>query len=190
MSALTQALAEIDDLIRAGGKLMLRRGESLALPSTKPQGLYASFQSLPGIHDLTPSWNFAASPGKAFVPRDLSANYSDWVDIPSRGGKYPPSVGIASLIEMLGDAKVRSMVRQRKPEILPVLSELYPDVDWSRYMRDRYADSYSMLEGLAGMTARNNGFDSLVGLDRTRPGSSEISLLQDNLISPEYLSLF
>ncbi len=136
----------------------------------KPQGLYVNREgSTTGVEpEMTSVTTYEFSPK---VPLDLSG--SELYVTHSRFGgigRGPASVGVHALSKLLPKAEFDSLLKLRKSELLPKLKEDYPEVSWGRYY-----DSYEMLEGLAGIKAREAGYDSLIG-------DLEISVLDKNIL--------
>lgn len=64
-----------------------------------------------------------------------------------------------------------------KKDFVEIFSKEFPDVNWRKYY-----DTQEMLEGYAGLKARQKGLDIIRGIDNFNPASSEIVILNKNAV--------
>lgn len=133
------------------GGAWLRIGE---VDYDKPQGLYIGRESSNVLVGLDgPITEFRVEPVNPLVvpalEKALTSRY--------RGNQIELSAGIKAFRILVPNDADR-LIQLSKAELLPILSEMYPSVDWSMFY-----DGYEMLEGVAGILARNQGYDSIIG---------------------------
>lgn len=92
-----------------------------------------------------------------------------------RRGAVGSSAGVVALREIVGPGTFSRLQRASQEDLLAELREVYPDVDWTRYV-----DRQEILEGLGGIVARGQGYDAIWALDRKSPEFSEYVALTDN----------
>ena len=131
--------------------------------TSKPQGLYLN--QLGGETGVTPEMGESAyykfNPKKSL---DVSKNqewYSHERFFPFKG-KYPVSAGIRALRELVGEKDFNKLMSLSKDDLIVEIKDEYSDVDWNKYF-----DSYEILEGLAGLKAREAGYDSILDPEET-----------------------
>jgi len=92
-------------------------------------------------------------------------------------GLVGQSAGIAALRKLLGkDAD--KLLAMSKPELIKILSTKYPQVDWGKYY-----DAQEILEGYAGLLAREAGYDAIYGIDKVSPEFTEyVGLTEKSMI--------
>ena len=66
---------------------------------------------------------------------------------------------------------------KRFDELKTIFSKEFPKTEWSRY-----TETQDMIEGYAGLKARQQGIDIIRGIDKTSPEFSEVVILNKNVI--------
>jgi hypothetical protein len=138
----------------------------------KPQGLYTSDASIDSYlnneytgEKKTYSVNKNANVLK--VPIDL---------VTTNRGLAGESAGIGALKALVGEEERTKLLKMSKQELIKELSAKYPDVDFSRYF-----DAQEILEGYAGILAREQGYDAIFGYDTsddTKAGDEFVALTE------------
>ena len=75
-----------------------------------------------------------------------------------QGINIEASSGIKALKKLVSENEFNSLLKKNKRELINEFSKEYPNVKW-----DNYYDSYEILEGYAGIKARERGYDSIIG---------------------------
>lgn len=83
-------------------------------------------------------------------------------------GLVGESAGVAAARKFLGDTTVSEMMKMPKRQLIDDFSYYYPDINWNRYY-----DNQEMVEALAGIKARENGFDAIWAIDESAPDTNE-----------------
>jgi hypothetical protein len=86
----------------------------------------------------------------------------------SNRGLVGESAGVAAARHLFGDAYVSAMMQTPKDELANQLAAEYPDIDWTRYY-----DQQEMVEGYAGIKAREQGYDAIWAVDPHAPDANE-----------------
>ncbi len=94
-------------------------------------------------------------------------------------GLVGQSAGIAALRKLVGEEEAARLLSMSKPDLVDLLSKRYPDIDWNRYF-----DPQEILEGYAGILAREAGYDAIYGEDKNAPEYTEFVALTDNAMVP------
>jgi hypothetical protein len=148
---------------------ILEKGE---IPSTeKPHGLYFT------IGEVSPHREIGTEEIKAI------AKGKNVLEVPSikvahvRFGELKSgeaSSGISALKKLVSEKEFSRLIELNKKDLITELSEKYPKIKWNKYY-----DSYEVLEGYAGLLARERGYDAISQIDKTAPEFSEYIALTD-----------
>jgi len=153
----------------------------------KPQGLYVTPSDVPSIHKETLSKFEKVKPRRTVwgwkpkkplkVEGDLKLEHERFR---GAGDKGYVSAGIKALKKLLAPEKFERLMRATKRELNEEFSKEYPKVEWTRYY-----DAYEMLEGYAGLKAREAGYDAIVEpYSLADPGSTEYIALTSDVLKP------
>ncbi|TRZ54052.1 MAG: hypothetical protein D4S01_00185, partial [Dehalococcoidia bacterium] len=136
----------------------------------KPHGLYLNREgSDTGVEpEMTEKYQYQWHPDNVL---DVTSDNSLINHARGQGFSLPPSAGIKALRKLLSESEFESLRKAKKEELLTKFSAEYPDLGW-----DKYFDTYEMLEGYAGLRARDAGYDAIVAKD-------EVVALRDSAIS-------
>lgn len=93
-------------------------------------------------------------------------------------GKVGESAGIGAIRKFVGDDEVSRMLGTSKAELVQELSQTYPQVEWNKYY-----DQQEMLEGLAGLKARELGYDAIWAVDADEETLDEFVALTPNAVN-------
>lgn len=138
--------------------------------ANKPQGLYLNRLGVyTGVEpEMSVSGKYIFSPKNALVVD----GGLEWEHRRFGGSRGPVSAGISSLKMLVGDAEFsRLMSLGKKRDAIAHARSVYPNVEWTRYY-----DAYEVLEGYAGMLARDAGYDAIMHND-------EVVALSDDVLS-------
>ena len=146
----------------------------------KPQGLYTTPSDVKSPHaDL------------GGTKHTLNVNKDANILTVETGGNQ--SGGIAGLKQLLDKKEYDFLVKEprlstdryksnfpKKSELIDYVSKKYPDVEWNKYF-----DQQEILEGYAGMLARNKGYEAIWAVDKQSPQFNEYIGLTDNAFKPQ-----
>lgn len=89
--------------------------------------------------------------------------------------------GIQALPHLVGEVRAKELLAIRtKAELLPILKKEFPKVDWERYIREK-GDAQDMLEGYAGMKAREAGYDAIEAKSKTPEFDEYVGLTSESM---------
>ncbi len=144
----------------------------------KPQGLYASPSNIESPHkDLGgKKYEYDVNPNANILSIETDTFDSN------RGIRVGESAGIAVARKLIGDDEVTRMMKSNKQRLVDSLSIDYPDVEWNRYH-----DQHEMIEGVAGILARQEGYDGIWAYDKGDPNdvTNEFVALNKNAFLPK-----
>lgn len=133
----------------------------------KPQGLYTTPADVDSPHaELSGDKTTRRTNPNARVLRVVSGNDVGMAGM--RRGSKGESAGIAALRALDGGERVHELGRLSKKDLMATVKREYPAIDWSRYQ-----DAQELLEGYAGMRARDAGYDAIWATDTEAPEFSE-----------------
>ena len=93
-------------------------------------------------------------------------------------GSVGESAGVASARKFLGDNEVTRLMQTPKKTLVSEMKNKYANVDWNKYY-----DQQEIVEGYAGLLARENGYDAIFATDKTLPEFDEYVALTDNALT-------
>lgn len=136
----------------------------------KPQGLYTSPSEFVSPHAELGGVKkeFNVNQRANILKIDTSGN------VQTNRGFVAESAGIGALRSIVGDVEYDRLAKFSKKSLREELSNLYPNVKW-----DKYYDQQEMLEGYAGLLAREKGYDAIWAIDKL-PEFNEYVALTDN----------
>ena len=148
---------------------ILEKGE---VPSTeKPHGLYFTVGEVSPHREIGTEEIKAIAKGKNVlkVP-SIKVTHVRFGELKSGEA----SSGISALKNLVDEKDFDRLLKLNKKDLITELSEKYPKTKW-----DKYYDSYEILEGYAGLLAREKGYDAILQIDKTAPEFSEYVALTD-----------
>lgn len=157
-------------------KYGVQRIEEPNVPTSfdKPQGLYTTPSNVKSPHtDLGGAKSdFVINPNAKEVVVDTSG-----IALKPRGIDQM-ATNLVWLRQNLPEAA--SLIRDKQmPELKKMFSSEFPDTDWSRY-----SEIQDMIEGYAGLKARQQGIDIIRGIDKSDPSFSEVVILNKDKVLP------
>jgi hypothetical protein len=179
---------EIAEQVRSGA-FRLYRADTSPPDASKPHGAYFNIE-----HEGFKSAHKDDIEGA----QDFRAEVSPRKPLHVRGERVTDSAGIAALRGLVAPEefnKLRTIAamgdysdnlrgsRKSNKAVAEFLRGKYPDVDWNRYH-----DPREMLEGYAGLLARDAGYDAIVQQDEDVPSMSEVVVLDQKLLSGEQIA--
>jgi len=166
----------------SSNKISISRIDVVQPDATKPQGAFFSIE-FPGFESSQQeagdkTFKTEVQPKNPLVIENIEEE----------------SAGIAGLKQIVGEAEFNRLKElgnisgtglaplrrgdaEGKIALVDELSERFPDVEWNRFF-----DSQEILEGLAGVIAREQGHDAIIGIARDLPEFSEVVILDQNLL--------
>lgn len=144
----------------------------------KPHGLYLTPTDVESPHTDYGSVRYTY---KWHPQNPLDVSEELWVTTPHRQGvtrrsAIPASSGIKALKQLVSEEEFTRLLSTPKQDLMDELLEKYPKVEW-----DKYFDGYEMLEGYAGVLAREQGYDAFV--DTTGEEFSERVALSESAVT-------
>lgn len=141
---------------------------------SKPHGLYTSPIDVESPHAV----ELGGERSVYSTNPDANVLHVDTGFVRTNRGFVGESAGIAAL-RALEPERAPELLGLSKRDLVQQLSAEFPSVDWGRY-----ADQQGMLEGYAGLLARQKGYDAIWAPDREAPHYSEFVGLTDRAFVP------
>lgn len=144
--------------LKERGAILLQRilEDDETINFDKPHGLYTTPAEFESPH-------FMLGSRKAIFELASDAKVLEVPDTTSRKFKtsrahHPveTSVAINALADKFGDQEIQRLIKLSKSELINLMKEKYPSVQW-----ERYYDNLEILEGYAGKLFKDEGYDAL-----------------------------
>jgi hypothetical protein len=144
----------------------------------KPHGLYTSPLKFPpqaeGFKGIRR--RFFVNPSAKILSVDCTALTE------TNRGLVGTSAGVGAAKKLLGESTVSRLMKLPKKDLMQELKIRYPNVQWEKYF-----DQQEMIEALAGLIAREKGYDAIWGYDRE--WSEFVGLTQNAFKNVEILDI-
>lgn len=147
--------------------------ESDAIDFSKPQGLYTTPTEFDSPHtDISgKTYHFEVSKdAKVYDVEFRGKIQTDRANRPLEAGST-----LNYLVDVLGKDAVETLAKLSKNDLIKVLSEDHPNVEWNKYY-----DNHEMLEGYGGLLARANSVDVVRQYEKD-DRFSEVVILNGNV---------
>ena len=162
-----------DDWVKGQGVQRIEE-PGVATSFDKPQGLYTTPASVKSPH--TDLGGIKTEYGIKPNAKEVVVDTSEFSKTPMQRGVDQMATNLVWLRQALPDV-ANSIRGKRFDELKTIFSKEFPKTEWSRY-----TETQDMIEGYAGLKARQQGIDVIRGIDKTSPEFSEVVILNKNVI--------
>jgi hypothetical protein len=123
----------------------------------KPHGMYTSPANIKSPHDYLggKKTTYNTNPDAKVLDIGETGFFK------TNRGNVGESAGVATARKFFGDMEVSRMMQLPKNALIKELKEKYPNIEWNKYY-----DQQEIVEGLAGIEARNKGYDAIWATDK------------------------